>query len=206
MLQAKNLTYKYKDEEILSNFNYKFEEGKLYAIIGKSGSGKTTLLSLLSGILNIQSGGIIFNNKSIVKEKMRDYRASNSIIFQSFNLINYLTPIENVKLALEITEVQGNHNDIAQSTLKSVGLTDEQSKRKCRELSGGQQQRVAIARSLACDSKIIFADEPTGNLDPETTIEIIHLLVRLTKEQNKCVICVTHDMELKDYADRVIKL
>lgn len=206
MLVVENLSYKYKNNKVLSNINLTFEKGQMYAIVGKSGSGKTTLLSLLSGITNTQQGNIVFNNKKITKKVVRDYRRNNSIVFQAYNLINYLTPFQNVIIALEITETKGNHKKIAYEYLKKVGLNDTQMNRNCTELSGGQQQRVAIARAVACKSKIIFADEPTGNLDGDTAKSIIQLLSNLAKEENKCVICVTHDEKLEYYADEVIKI
>ncbi|MGY3779345.1 ABC transporter ATP-binding protein [Isobaculum melis] len=206
MLIAKNLSYKYQATEVLSNINLSFESGKMYAIIGKSGSGKTTLLSLLSGINATQQGTVILDDKTIKGGQLRAYRRNNSIVFQAYNLINYLTPLQNVKLALEITGNKGNHTQIAKDYLQKVGLNDVQMKRKCTELSGGQQQRVAIARAIACQSKIVFADEPTGNLDSATGEAIIQLLKNLAKEENKCVICVTHDAQLENYADEVIHI
>lgn len=206
MLVAKNLSYKYRTTEVLSNINLTFDSGKMYAIIGKSGSGKTTLLSLLSGIHAVQQGAVIFNDQMIGRKELRSYRRNNSIVFQSYNLINYLTPLHNVKLALEITGSKTNSIQQAKDYLQKVGLTEAEMKRKCTELSGGQQQRVAIARAIACQSKIIFADEPTGNLDSVTGEEIIQLLQDLAKKESKCVICVTHDTQLEQYADEVIHI
>ncbi|WP_207695316.1 hypothetical protein DOK67_0000857 [Enterococcus sp. DIV0212c] len=206
MLVTNNISYKYQTKEVLTDINLTFEEGQMYAIIGKSGSGKTTLLSLLSGITGTQQGQINFNGQRISKGNLRKYRKNNSIVFQAYNLINYLTPLQNVKIALEITGKKGNHHQIASEYLNKVGLSPVQMKRKCTELSGGEQQRVAIARAIACQSKIIFADEPTGNLDSETASSIIRLLLKLAKEENKCVVCVTHDDSLAESADSVIRI
>lgn len=206
MLIAKNISYKYNNNEVLNNINLDFVNGKMYAIIGKSGSGKTTLLSLLAGISTTQKGEILYDARIINKGNLQAYRRKNGIVFQAYNLINYLTPLQNVKIALEITNTSGDHNRIATEYLKKVGLDSTQMKRKCTELSGGQQQRVAIARAIACQSDIIFADEPTGNLDSETGKSIIKLLFSLARKDNKCVICVTHDNLLEDYADEVIHI
>ncbi|MGY3704913.1 hypothetical protein BW731_11715 [Vagococcus martis] len=201
MLTAKNITFKYLYSEVLTDINATFESGNMYAIIGKSGSGKTTLLSLLSGLSSLQDGDILFEGQSLKNMNLRQYRKKCGIVFQSFNLINYLTPIQNIVLALDIQGYRGNKKRKAKEMLEKVDITHEQMTRKCAELSGGQQQRIAIARAIASDDKIIFADEPTGSLDTETSQLIIDLLKDLAHQEQKCVICVTHDLELEKIAD-----
>ncbi|MGX4686099.1 ATP-binding cassette domain-containing protein [Vagococcus sp. JNUCC 83] len=201
MLTAKNISFKYHYSDVLTNISATFELGSMYAIIGKSGSGKTTLLSLLSGLSSLQDGDILFEGTSLKQMNLRQYRKNCGIVFQSFNLINYLTPIQNIILALDIQGYKGNKKKKAKEMLKKVDITNEQMTRKCAELSGGQQQRIAIARAIASDDKIIFADEPTGSLDTETSQLIIKLLKDLAHQEQKCVICVTHDLELEKIAD-----
>ncbi|MGM0125243.1 hypothetical protein IGI37_002641 [Enterococcus sp. AZ194] len=206
MLTATNLSYRYNYTEVLQNVNLSFEAGKMYAIVGKSGSGKTTLLSLLSGISTLQEGNIQFQGQSLTTGQLAAYRKKISIVFQSYNLINYLSPLQNVLLALDINRKKGNKKQLATSYLNKVGLSGDQLTRPCKELSGGQQQRVAIARAIACDSEIIFADEPTGNLDVKTGQEIITLLRSIAEVEKKCIICVTHDLQLEEYADATYRI
>lgn len=206
MLTAKNISFKYQYSDVLSNINATFESGNMYAIIGKSGSGKTTLLSLLSGLSSVQDGDILFEDKSLKNMNLRQYRKNCGIVFQSFNLIHYLTPIQNIILALDIQGFKGNKKNKAIDMLRKVDISDEQMTRKCAELSGGQQQRIAIARAIASDDKLIFADEPTGSLDTETSQLIIDLLKSLAHDEGKCVICVTHDLELEKIADTTYRI
>lgn len=200
ILEIKNLTYSYKDskEKVLANVNESFEEGKFYAIIGKSGSGKSTLLSLLAGLDEPGSGKILFNGENIQEAGYTNHRKNNiSLVFQNYNLIDYLSPLENIRLA---------NNQAQQDILLELGLSEHQVKRNVMKLSGGQQQRVAIARALVSSAPVILADEPTGNLDENTASEIIEILKKLAKERNKCVIVVTHSKEVARAADIVFEL
>ncbi|WP_324822860.1 ABC transporter ATP-binding protein [Sinanaerobacter sp. ZZT-01] len=201
ILEAKNVSFFYKsqkDKLILDNVNYGFECGKMYAILGPSGSGKTTFLSLLAGLDTPVKGQIYYNRKPVIAKKLTEHRRHNiSLVFQSYNLIDYLTPIENVKLG-------GKGNP--EALLDSIGIGKEFWKRSILQLSGGQQQRVAIARALASDAKVVLADEPTGNLDEATAWDVIDLLKRIAHEENKCVIVVTHSKELADEADATIHI
>ncbi|WP_161843154.1 ATP-binding cassette domain-containing protein [Candidatus Enterococcus huntleyi] len=140
MLTATNLSYRYQYSEVLQQINLSFESGKMYAIVGKSGSGKTTLLSLLSGISTLQEGDIQFQGASLTKGSLDAYRKKISIVFQSYNLINYLSPLQNVILALDINRKKGNKKQLATTYLNKVGLAGDQLTRPCKELSGGQQQ------------------------------------------------------------------
>lgn len=184
-----------------------FEPGKLYAIIGQSGTGKTTLLSLMSGLTQLKEGDILFEGQSIKAMDMYEFRSHQmAMIFQSYYLLNKLTALENVTLSMDIANVHQNDKDVrAVELLEKVGLDQEQIHRRILKLSGGQQQRVAIARALSYDPKIILADEPTGNLDPDTRDEIMDIFDDL-KQQGKCIIIVTHSKEVAKRADKVYAL
>ena len=205
ILELKDLTYSYPNAEyvnledkILSSVNYEFEEGKFYAIVGKSGTGKSTLLSLLAGLDEPKKGDVFFKEHSLEDIGYSDYRKNNiSIVFQNYNLIDYLTPMENVRLV---------NKNAKEDILYELGLEDGQINRNINMLSGGQQQRVAIARALAADTPVILADEPTGNLDENTSAEIVDIFKKLAKEKNKCVIVVTHSNELANSADVILEL
>ena len=170
----------------------------MYVILGKSGSGKTTLLSLLGGMDEPKSGKILLDGTEINKKNMDDYRAKRvSVIFQNYNLVDYLTAAENV----ELLAGKGGRG-----ILRKLGLTEEEITRNVLELSGGQQQRVAIGRALASERDILLADEPTGNLDGKTALEIAEIMKRMAHEYKKCVIVVTHSLEVAEYADVVFEL
>lgn len=198
-LQAEAVKFAYgKDMYVLKGINASFELGKVYAILGPSGCGKTTLLSLLGGLDEPTSGVIKVKGENIQKKGLLNYRKENvAFVFQNFNLIDYLTAEENVNLMTK---------NPALPLLEKVGLTKEQAKRNILKLSGGQQQRVAIARALSSEADILFADEPTGNLDEETAEGIIDLLKASAHELNKCVVVVTHSQELARNADVVYRL
>ena len=200
ILEIKNVTYNYSNssELVLSKVNQKFEIGKFYAIIGKSGAGKSTLLSLLAGLDKPQKGQILFKGNDIEKDGYTNHRKNNiSLVFQNYNLIDYLTPLENVRLV---------NKNASETILFELGLDKSQINRNVMKLSGGQQQRVAIARALVSEAPIILADEPTGNLDVDTAGEIIEILKKLAKERNKCVIVVTHSKEVANSADIILEL
>ena len=200
ILEIKNVTYNYSNsnELVLSKVNQKFEIGKFYAIIGKSGAGKSTLLSLLAGLDKPQKGQILFKGNDIEKNGYSNHRKNNiSLVFQNYNLIDYLTPLENVRLV---------NKKASETILFELGLDKSQINRNVMKLSGGQQQRVAIARALVSEAPIILADEPTGNLDVDTAAEIIEILKKLAKERNKCVIVVTHSKEVANSADIILEL
>ncbi|MBF2367008.1 ABC transporter ATP-binding protein, partial [Listeria seeligeri] len=181
---------------VLRNLSYTFSEGTFYTILGPSGAGKTTLLSIAAGIDKPTSGKLIINKK-VLNETMslQSYRKSlSSIIFQAYNLIPYMTAVQNVYTAMGIQHSQmKDKRKRAIELLKEVGLTDKQINSPVLKLSGGQQQRVTIARALSGNAPFIFADEPTGNLDHETSEHIIDLFRDLAHKKNKCVVMVTHD-------------
>ena len=200
ILSLKDISYSYNKsyEKILRNVEMEFEEGKFYTIIGKSGSGKSTLLSLLAGLDEPTKGEILFKGDNI-KEKGYSYhrRKNISLVFQNYNLIDYLTPLENIRLV---------NKHASKDILLELGLSEEQVNRNIMQLSGGQQKRVAIARALVSEAPIILADEPTGNLDSKTALEMIEIFKKLAKSRNKCVIVVTHSKEVADEADYVLEI
>ena len=199
VFEIKDISYSYeKSRKILTAVNAVFETGKMYAILGPSGSGKTTLLSLLGGLDTSQKGEILFDGENILERGLEYHRRNHvSLIFQNYNLIDYMTPVENVKLTAK---------QDAMPMLQKLGLTEEEAKRNVLKLSGGQQQRVAIARTLVSDAPVILADEPTGNLDEDTAAEITGILKDCAHQMNKCVIVVTHSNELAKQADTVFRL
>ena len=211
-LEIKNLykIYETKQEKIVAidNANYKFEMGKLYAIMGHSGSGKTTLLNILGTLDKQTSGKYLINDTEIsnFSEEQLSYIRMKKIgfIFQNYQLDHNLKAFENVMLPMYINnEIKRNERKIKSlKLLDFVGLKDRYNHYP-KELSGGEQQRVAIARSLANEPNIIIADEPTGNLDEKNEKLIFEILNKL-KNDGKCVIIVTHDKSILKYADNIL--
>ena len=200
-MEVNNLCFKYSKNSklILNNVTVKFEKGKIYSIFGPSGSGKTTFLSLLGGLEEPTSGQISIDTKKYSAIKHNDLRKKYvSFIFQSYNLLSYMNAIENVILPMKISK-KYKHEELsrAKMLLESVGLNEDEIKRKIKTLSGGQQQRVCIARALACDADYILADEPTGNLDENRAKEIMDIFHQLALRQNKCIIIVSHSNEIR---------
>ena len=196
-LACNNVAYAYeKGNGILTNISFCFESGKMYAILGPSGSGKTTLLSLLGGLDTPTKGNILFDDTDIMQTGLEDHRRKHvSLIFQNYNLIDYMTPIENTMLASKVDAIP---------ILRRLGLKENELRRTVLKLSGGQQQRVAIARALAMNPKIMLFDEPTSALDPELVGEVLNTIRQLAQEKRTMVI-VTHEMSFaRDVADRAI--
>lgn len=198
-LKLQNISYSYeKGKSILSNISAELEAGKLYAILGPSGSGKTTLLFLLGGLDAPTKGEVLFDGENIAAKGLEYHRRNHiSLIFQSYNLIDYMTPIENVRLTAKQDAVP---------ILERLGLKKDEISRNVLKLSGGQQQRVAIARALASDHPVILADEPTGNLDEDTAMEITAVLKESAHTFGKCVVVVTHSGEVAKQADVVLEI
>lgn len=200
VLSMKNVCYRYENTgvEVLKNTNVEFESGKFYAVVGKSGSGKSTFLGLLAGLDEPTSGEISVDKFDIAAVGYNYHRKNNiALVFQSYNLIDYLTPMENLKLVNAKAEP---------AVLSRMGLDKTMHERNIMHLSGGQQQRVAIGRALVSKAPIILADEPTGNLDEETTDDIIEILKEAAHKENKCVIVVTHSDVLAKSADIIYQL
>jgi putative ABC transport system ATP-binding protein len=202
-----------KEVKVLDNINFSVEEGDSLSIVGASGSGKTTLLGLCAGLDKPSYGNIILRNTVLNKlseDELAQIRNQYvGFIFQNFQLIPTLTALENVMVPLELQAGSG----IEQSYIKShaselldrVGLADRLDHYPT-QLSGGEQQRVAIARAFSNKPKILFADEPTGNLDEETSTSIEALLFNLNKEQGTTLILVTHDIELAAKTNHILRL
>ena len=213
ILRLENINYSYIDggyeRQILKDLSYSFEAGKFYTILGPSGSGKTTLLSLVAGLDTAKSGKIYFNGKDIDEIGLHKFRRNAiSIVFQQFNLISYLTAVENVLLAMSETdnEIPKDRKNVAYNLLERFGIVRSKADRMVNQLSGGEQQRVAIARSLASNVDLIFADEPTGNLDTATEKEIISIFKELAHDFGKTIIVVTHSDTVSAMSDQRVLL
>ncbi|SHI59144.1 putative ABC transport system ATP-binding protein [Lutispora thermophila DSM 19022] len=192
----------------LECINLEIPKGEICCILGTSGSGKSTLLNLMAGLERPTTGSIVIKGKNI--EKMSEnglarFRQKNvGFIFQSYNLLPSLTALENVSLPLVFRGVSKKiRNQRAKKLLEQVGLGTRMN-HKPNQMSGGQQQRVGIARAFVANPDIIFADEPTGNLDSKTTVEIMNLITNLARENNQTLIIVTHDVNIAKYADRIV--
>ena len=213
ILKLENINYSYIDggyeRQILKDLCCEFEAGKFYTILGPSGSGKTTLLSIISGLDTASSGNIYFEDRLIGKKELANYRRNDiSIVFQQYNLIGYLTALENVELAMTETDnaVPKDKKNVAYNLLERFGIVRTKANRLVGQLSGGEQQRVAIARSLASNVNLIFADEPTGNLDTATEKEIIDIFKQLAHEYGKTIIVVTHSDTVSAMSDQRLLL
>ena len=213
MLQIKNIKKQYKTgtlvQQALNDVSVNFRDNEFVAILGPSGSGKTTLLNVIGGLDKYDSGELII--KSVTTKKYSDsdwdYYRNHTIgfVFQSYNLIPHQSVLANVELALTISGISGSEKkQRAMQALKSVGL-QEQMHKKPAQMSGGQMQRVAIARALVNDPDIVLADEPTGALDSETSVQVMDLLKEVAKD--RLVVMVTHNPDLaRQYATRIVTI
>ena len=213
ILSVCDLSYYYHDGDktrhILKDISFDFERGKFYTILGESGSGKTTLLSLLSALDTPKKGTIKYEGKDIRNIGLEEYRRNKiGIIFQNYNLIKYMTGLENLYVAMGITDnhIPGNKKTIASNLLKFVGIDGKKANRPVTKLSGGEQQRIAISRALSTNVDLLFADEPTGNLNVEISEEIVRIFKNLAHNHNKCIIMVTHSKELANMSDCILNL
>ena len=212
ILKVENLTKTYssarKNLTVLDNISFELEKGETFSIVGPSGSGKTTLLGLCAG-LDLPSSGSVWLNDIRLDDLDEDERAHVrnhyvGFIFQNFQLIPTLTALENVMVPLELRGAK-NTSARAQELLDKVGLNDRFDHYPT-QLSGGEQQRVALARAFANKPEIMFADEPTGNLDDETSHKVEELLFSLNKEAGTTLVVVTHDLDLANKTGRIIQL
>ncbi len=186
------------------------KKGEICCLLGKSGSGKSTLLNLISGLEKPSNGEIVFMRKHIETMNESDLAAFRQkyigFVFQQYNLLPTLTAAENVALPLIFKGIpQKERMERAKEMLTAVGLGDRID-HKPNQMSGGQQQRVSIARAFINNPEVVFADEPTGNLDTKTTYEMMDLILNLSEKHNQTIIMVTHDLEISGYADRIIHL
>ena len=209
-LITKNLKKYYGNEKnvvkTVDGINFEVDCNEFVAIVGKSGSGKSTFLHCAAGLDKPTSGNVFINGEDIYSvndKRLSEIRRKElGFIFQNFNLIPTLNVYDNIILPIHLDGKKENKDYIA-NLIKEIGLEDQVNKFP-NELSGGQQQRVAIARALSNKPSIIFADEPTGNLDSKTTYEVMALLKRIIKKYNTTLIMITHNLEIADEADRII--
>lgn len=198
------------DVHALRGVDLQIASGDICSIIGRSGSGKSTMLNMLAGLEQVTSGEIVIAGKHLERMTQGElilFRQKRvGFIFQSFNLMPYYTALENVALPLSFSGVPlAQRNKRAKRMLDLVGLKSHMNHRPS-EMSGGQQQRVGIARALVTDPQIVFADEPTGNLDSNTSDEVMHVIIDILREQKKTLIMVTHDQHIAEFGDKVIHL
>lgn len=214
IIKTKGLSRHYKvgKEKIiaLDNVDLEIEQGKICCILGTSGSGKSTLLNMLAGLEKPTAGTVSIGKYRIDKfseaELAKFRQKFTGFVFQSYNLIPTLTAVENVALPLVFKGVDKNiREEKAKEMLKLVGL-ENRAGHKPTEMSGGQQQRVGIARAFVSDPKVIFADEPTGNLDSKTTKEVMNLISKLVHEKNQTMVLVTHDENVAKYSDIIVRI
>jgi len=209
LLKTQNVSFAYQNKfqtvKAVREVTCSFELGRAYAIVGKSGSGKTTFLSLLAGLEIPTEGDVLFEGTSTREMDCDVYRRDHAaVIYQSYNLFPLLTAEENVLYPLKLKKLSAvQAKEKARKELQAVGIDPSQFKRFPSQLSGGEQQRVAIARALAAGSQIILADEPTGNLDITNGEQVVEILLRLAHEENRCVIVITHDLEIASQMDEV---
>ena len=209
-LTLQDVCYRYKntDRDVLHRVNCEFQGGKVYAIVGPSGSGKSTLLSLMAGLDTPTHGGLTLDDARYEAMDLdRTRREKLSMIFQAFQLFPLLTAVENVAFPMEANGVsKAKARRRAGDLLKEVGIEAEKHRRYPANLSGGEQQRVAIARALSTGAGILLADEPTGNLDEANSVQVMDLLLHLAHSADRCVILVTHDLDLAARADQILHM
>lgn len=212
ILEVKDLTKTYKSGSkeltVLSQISFEIQSGDTFSIVGPSGSGKTTLLGLCAGLDHSSSGSVTLNGNSLDKMN-EDQRAAVrnkyvGFVFQNFQLLPTLTALENVMVPMELRG-EKNIKASAMELLERVGLADRHDHYPT-QLSGGEQQRISIARAFSNKPKILFADEPTGNLDEETSLKVEELLFDLNKEAGTTLVLVTHDLELAGKTERIIRI
>ncbi len=212
ILELKNIHLRLKSNDfevnILNGIDLKVVKGKAVAILGASGSGKSSMMSVMNGLERQTEGSVMVAGKVLDKmneDELAMFRRDNiGIILQAFHLIPTMTALENVAVPLELAGVPGAE-EIAKKMLVDVGL-DHRMDHFPTQLSGGEQQRVAIARAMAPEPKILFADEPTGNLDGKTGHNIIELIFKLKKKNDATLILITHDQELAEKCDEIIHI
>ena len=214
MLKLSEITKDYRavsgTVHALKGVNLEFRESEFVCILGPSGCGKTTLLNIIGGLDHYTSGDLVIQGRSTKHFKDRDWDVYRNhrigFIFQSYNLLPALTALENVGMPLLFRGVSKHkRNKQAAEMLRRVGL-EKRMKHRPTQMSGGQQQRVAIARAFVCKPEIVFADEPTGNLDSKTTKEVMNIMVEICRQYQMTLVLVTHDREIASYADRIITL
>lgn len=214
IIELKNLrkVYRIGDEKVvaLDNVSLEIKKGEFCCLLGTSGSGKSTMLNLMAGLEKPTKGTIKIKGKAVEKmteKQLAKFRQENlGFVFQSYNLLPMLTALENVSIPLTFKGVpKAKRDKRAKEMLEAVGLATHE-KHKPTQMSGGQQQRVGIARAFVAMPEIVFADEPTGNLDSKTTKEVMNLITQIARQNNQTLIIVTHDLEIASYADRIVHI
>ncbi len=214
IIEVKNAKkiYRMGKERIVAvdDVSFTVKRGEFCCLYGASGSGKSTLLNLMAGIEKLTAGQIMIKGHNIhrMSEKgLAKFRQNTlGFVFQSYNLLNSMTALENVELPLVFKHInRKRRRRMARQMLTNVGLGGRQ-KHKPTEMSGGQQQRVGIARAFVSNPEIVFADEPTGNLDSKTSKEVMDIIKNMARKNNQTIVMVTHDKELAEYADRIIHI
>ncbi|MBQ7939636.1 MAG: ABC transporter ATP-binding protein [Clostridia bacterium] len=212
LLSVRHAVYDYRTKaetvHALRDVSLDFHAGMMYAVVGRSGSGKSTLLSMIAGFDRLKAGEILVNGENLSKMDPETYRRKHvGMVFQAYHLIPQLTVSENIRLAMEIAGYVCNDvHSYVNTLLEKVGLDASYAKKRVTRLSGGEQQRVAVARAVSTHADILLADEPTGNLDDENAEMIVDLLYRMAHEDGKCVIMVTHSLELAQKCDQIYRL
>ena len=211
-VQGLRKVYRIGSEKVvaLDRIDLDIEEGEICCILGTSGSGKSTLLNIMAGLEKPSRGKVFIGGEDITamseKNLVMFRREQVGFVFQSYNLMPGLTALDNVAMPLMFRGIdKKKRQSRAKKMLRDVGLKDRMSHRPS-QMSGGQQQRVGIARAFVSKPKLVFADEPTGNLDSHTTAEVMELMVKMAREHNETLILVTHDREIASYADRIIHI
>lgn len=204
--------YKMGSERInaVDDVSFSINKGEFCCLLGTSGSGKSTLLNLMAGIEKASGGQILIKGKNIRKmseKQLAKFRQKYlGFVFQSYNLLNSMTALENVEFPLVFKRIPARkRRRMAKEVLEKVGLGGRMNHRP-KQMSGGQQQRVGIARAFVAKPEIVFADEPTGNLDTRTTMEVMKLIKQIAKDNHQTIVMVTHDPRLADFADKIIHI
>lgn len=214
VIEVKNLfkLYRVGDEVVraLDGVDFDINQGEFCAIVGTSGSGKSTLLNMLAGLEKPTKGEVVISSQHIEllnEEQLVKFRREHvGFIFQSFHLISTMDAVENVALPLSFRGMSKNERLKKADKMLDMVKLGKHKKHRPNQMSGGQQQRVGVARALVVDPDIIFADEPTGNLDSHTSEEVMELMQQVVREQNKTLVMVTHDSHLATYADRIFHI
>lgn len=214
IIEVKNVKkiYRMGKERIcaVDDVSFTIQKGEFCCLYGVSGSGKSTLLNLMAGIEKLSSGQIIIKGRNIHRmgeKSLAKFRQSAlGFVFQSYNLMNSMTALENVELPLIFQHISAKRRKkMAKDMLVKVGL-GKRLRHRPKEMSGGQQQRVGIARAFVGKPEIVFADEPTGNLDSKTSKEVMDLIKEIAKANHQTIVMVTHDRQLAEYADKIIHI
>lgn len=204
VLQLKKINKYFGKNHVIKNVDLEFEKGHFITFLGPSGCGKTTLLRMIAGFYEPDDGEILLNDKNI--ERVPPYNRNTAMVFQEYALFPHMNVFENVSYGLRVKHKPAEEIKKRVTEALSLMQLSGMEKRFPNQMSGGQQQRVGIARALVIDPKIIFADEPTGNLDSHTTEDVLSLLRKIVREEDRTLIMVTHDAHIASWADRQLRV